>query len=89
MIRQNYRCRQGEVDLICLQGRYLVFVEVKYRSSQVMGEPAEAVDYRKQQRIRRVAAFFLYSAGLPEDTPCRFDVVSILGEEIKVIQDAF
>lgn len=89
LISRNYRCRQGEVDLICRHGKYLVFVEVKYRSSPVMGSPAEAVDHRKQERIRRVAAFYLYSHGLAEDTPCRFDVVSILGQRIEVIQNAF
>lgn len=89
ILRQNYRCRQGEVDLICRHEGYLVFVEVKYRSTQIMGAPSEAVDWRKQEHIRRVAVFYLYSSRLPEDTPCRFDVVSILGEEIKVIQNAF
>lgn len=89
IVERNYRCKQGEVDLICRHGRYLVFAEVKYRSSRIMGSPAEAVDQRKQERIRKVAAYYLYSSHLPEDTPCRFDVVSILGEEMEVIQDAF
>lgn len=89
IISRNYRCRQGEVDLVCRHGKYLVFAEVKYRSSPVMGSPAEAVDHRKQEHIRSVAAFYLYSHRLPEDTPCRFDVVSILGEQMEVIQNAF
>ena len=44
IIERNYRCRQGEVDLVCRHGRYLVFVEVKYRSTGRMGGPLEAVD---------------------------------------------
>ena len=89
IIRANYRCSQGEVELICRQGGYLVFVEVKYRFGLSMGTPEEAVNWRKQERIRKVAAFYMYTFKLPEDTPCRFDVVSILGEDIKVIQNAF
>lgn len=85
----NYRCRQGEIDLICRHGGYLVFVEVKYRAREKMGAPAEAVDDRKQERIRGAAAFYLYSRRLPEDTPCRFDVVGILGDGVEVIQNAF
>ena len=43
----------------------------------------------KQRQIRRMAAHYLYRKGLPEDVPCRFDVVAILGEEIRLIRDAF
>lgn len=89
ILEHNFRCRQGEIDLVCHHGRYLVFVEVKYRTRETMGAPAEAVDYRKQERIRHAASFYLYSHRLPEDTPCRFDVVGILGEKIELIQNAF
>ena len=61
ILERNYRCRQGEVDLICRDGGYLVFVEVKYRSDDRFGAPAEAVDGRKQARIRGAAAYYLYS----------------------------
>ena len=47
VLERNFRCRQGEIDLICRHGRYLVFAEVKYRSGLTMGSPAEAVDARK------------------------------------------
>ncbi len=89
VLERNFRCRQGEIDLICRHGRYLVFAEVKYRSGLSMGSPAEAVDARKQERIRRAAAFYLYSHGMGGDVPCRFDVVGILGSDIELIQDAF
>ena len=52
---RNYRTRYGEVDLIGLDGPYLIFVEVKYRSSGKMGSPLEAVDYRKRQKIMQTA----------------------------------
>lgn len=54
-----------------------------------MGGPLEAVGPRKQQRIRRTADWYLYSRGLPTDTPCRFDVVGIAGEQISLVKNAF
>ena len=89
ILEKNFRCRQGEIDLIARDGSYLVFVEVKYRSSLAKGAPAEAVGPLKQRRIRQTAVFYLYSRGLGLDSPCRFDVVSITGNEILLIQNAF
>ena len=89
LVERNYRCARGEIDLICRHGRYLVFVEVKYRADEGKGSPFEAVDSRKQGRIRPTAEYYLYSHGLPEDTPCRFDVVGILGENVEVMENAF
>ena len=53
IISSNFRCRAGEIDLIARDGRYLVFIEVKYRVNAQMGEPQEAVDTKKQQKISR------------------------------------
>ena len=82
----------GEIDLIARDGEYLVFVEVKYRTTGVSGYPAEAVDARKQQTIAKCAMHFLMKQG-NDDVPCRFDVVSIAGaegqEEITLYKDAF
>lgn len=69
--------------------QYLVFVEVKYRSTNESGLPEEAVDLRKQRQISRVAAWYLTEKDLDIYTPCRFDVVAIEGEEIRLYQDAF
>ena len=91
LLEKNFRCRQGEVDLIGLHEDCLVFVEVKYRKDQRSGYPEEAVFARKQQKIRHTASYYLYRHGYGEETPCRFDVVSIAGdeEEILLIKDAF
>lgn len=95
---KNYRSREGEIDLIARDGSYLVFVEVKYRKNMAKGDPAEAVGPLKQQHIRKTAQYYLYSHRYGEETPCRFDVVSILGSnhcdkngcgEICWIQNAF
>ena len=85
----NYRCRQGEVDLICRQGGVLVFVEVKYRKDAQKGWGMEAVDSRKQQRIIRAARVYLARHYTYQDIPCRFDVVSFCGEEITLVKNAF
>lgn len=89
IIEQNFRCRQGEIDLIGYDGAYLVFFEVKYRSSQNKGSAAEAVGYAKQKKICRVADYYRVMHYCMEDTPIRFDVVAVDGEEITWIRDAF
>lgn len=86
---RNYRCKQGEIDLIARHQGYLVFVEVKYRSGTGSGYGSEAVDYRKQRRIIRCAVWYMAREHVPEDQPCRFDVVSFLGEKVSLIQNAF
>lgn len=89
ILEKNYRCRRGEIDLIATDGKYLVFIEVKYRSSVGSGHPAEAVHAGKQRRIAEAALCYCYEHKIPENRPCRFDVVSILGDEIMHIKNAF
>ena len=89
ILGKNFRCRQGEIDLVCREGKELVFTEVKYRSDASCGSPFEAVDHRKQEKIRRTALFYLCRYGYPENTPCRFDVVGITGSNIQLIRNAF
>lgn len=86
---RNYRIRTGEIDLITKDGHYIVFCEVKYRRTLEKGYGYEAVGYYKQQRIVRTAQHYLLTNGYSEDTPCRFDVLSILGDEITHIENAF
>lgn len=90
IISRNYQNhRRGEIDLIAREQGILIFVEVKYRKTLKSGDPGEAVGVRKQQRIRTAALSYLYENRLSLDTPCRFDVVTVLGEEIRLIRDAF
>ncbi len=86
---RNFRCGPGEIDIVARDGKYLVFVEVKYRGSPARGYPEEAVRPEKQRRIRKAATVYLYRKGYSDDTLCRFDVVSILGDRIRLIRDAF
>jgi putative endonuclease len=66
----------GELDLVAVDGRTVVFVEVKTRRSQDAGHPAEAVDDDKQRRLTRLAVGYLRRHGLLE-YPARFDVIAI------------
>ena len=89
ILEKNFYCKAGEIDIIARDAEYLCFVEVKYRSDTENGFPEEAVDPRKTGRISRSAICYMNAAGLPEDIPCRFDVVSILGKEFLLIKNAF
>lgn len=91
ILQYNYRCRQGEIDIIAREGEYLVFCEVKYRSDRRKGMPSEAVNLKKQQVISRCALFYMTSNHI-WGCSCRFDVVGILGEngdEIQLYRNAF
>ena len=89
IICRNYRTRYGEIDLIGLDGPYLIFVEVKYRSSGRMGAPLEAVDSRKRQKIIQMARRYLSEHHYREDAPVRFDCVGMTPEKTEWIRNAF
>ena len=77
ILARNYSCRFGEIDIIAADRHYVVFVEVKTRSSCDYGMPAEAVDEAKRDRYERIAALFLQGFHVV-DVPVRFDIVSIV-----------
>lgn len=77
IVERGYRRPSGEIDLVALDGRTIVFVEVKTRRSNRRGSPAEAVDRKKQVRLTRAAAAYLKRRRLL-DQPARFDVVSVV-----------
>jgi len=92
ILARRYRLRIGEIDIVCRDGRTVVFVEVKAREGRVFGEAAEAVTATKRRRIVSLATEYLARHHL-SDQPCRFDVVSIqmnAGQPtIEVFQGAF
>jgi len=88
-VARNWRCREGALDLIVRQGRMFVFCEVKARTSDAFGVPAEAVTRTKQARIRRLAARWLAEAAPVRAREIRFDVVSILAGELEILEGAF
>lgn len=89
ILERNFRNRSGEIDIIAKDGEYFCFVEVKYRTTNDFGNPLEAVDYRKQNQIRKVAMYYLMKNKLSEWTPCRFDVIGFEGEKMTHIENAF
>jgi putative endonuclease len=88
VVARNWRCRDGELDLVVRRGVQLVFVEVKTRTSDRFGLPAEAVTAAKQRRLRGLAARFLRDTDAPAGR-LRFDVVAILAGQLEVIEAAF
>lgn len=76
LVERNYRCAAGEVDLIVLDRRVIVFVEVKTRTGHGFGTPLEAVQPRKQRKMMQAAQFFLSEKKLHQ-RDARFDVVGI------------
>lgn len=89
ILEMNYRCRQGEIDIIAKDQEYYVFIEVKYRKTLEYGTPQEAVGIAKQKRICGAAKYYLYSHNLGEFTPVRFDVAAVMGNKISYITNAF
>lgn len=92
IIEYNYFNRTGEIDIVAKDGKYIVFAEVKYRSGNNYGTAVEAVNVRKQIRIRRTAQGYLMQRGLRQDSFVRFDVIAIDGTtelNIKWIKNAF
>jgi putative endonuclease len=80
--------KAGEIDLIVGRGREIVFVEVKTRATDAFGDPSLAVTARKQLRLRRLGATWLSVSGV-HGVDVRFDVVSVLGVQVRVIENAF
>lgn len=76
ILNRNFRCRQGEIDIIAKDKEEIVFVEVKTRSNIVYGNPAEAVDSLKQKHIKKAAEIYVYINHI-ENYYMRFDVIEI------------
>ncbi len=91
VIKQNYKTRIGEIDIIAKDRETLAFIEVKTRESIEYGLPFEAVNRAKKKKIANVA--LLYLKKVKKIPPCRFDIVSIYYEKDKpkfeLIKDAF
>lgn len=76
IICMNFKCMQGEIDIIAEKNNMIVFIEVKTRTSKTYGEAREAVDLEKQKHIYRAAEYFLYKTQM-EEVFTRIDVIEI------------
>lgn len=88
VLARNWRCSDGELDLVLRRHRTVVICEVKTRTSTAFGSPVEAVTAAKQARIRRLAYAWLQATGTRAPT-LRFDVAEVVAGEITVLEDAF
>lgn len=86
LLERNFRIRGGEIDLICRDGRTLVFVEVRLRSRGDFGGAAASITTAKQRRIILAARHYLAGQA---DCDCRFDCVLLDGDRLEWIRDAF
>jgi len=89
IVERNYRCPVGEIDIIGRNEGYLCFIEVKYRKSEKRGDPMEAVNWQKQRKICKISSYYMMQRKISDVEPCRFDVVGITPEVIKLVKDAF
>lgn len=86
-VRRNYHGRVGEIDLVMLDGKTLVFTEVRYRASRSHGGGAASVTPAKQRRIIMAARRFLQLEKQHNWRRCRFDVISIGAENGRTVMN--
>ena len=89
IICTNYTCKAGEIDIIAKDGEYLVFCEVKFRSSGKAGGAFYAISKSKIEKITKSARWFMNERHVPPDTFCRFDAILIDGSEISHVKNAW
>lgn len=87
ILKRNFRCKQGEIDIIGKDGNCVIFFEVKYRKSDDYGHAFFAVDLKKQNRICRCATYFCVQNRWVSEF--RYDVIGITDTKIEWIKDAF
>lgn len=93
LLEKNYRTRFGEIDVIASKKSAIVFLEVKTRRNHRFGLPEEAIDWRKREKIIRVAEAYLQSKRL-DHREARFDILSVTWDgtrepEFSLLENAF
>jgi len=82
IVERNWRCPQGEIDIVALGGSTLVFVEVKTRRSLAYGHPFEAVDVRKRRQLWKLAhAWMAEHPQHAHGRAMRIDAIGVVGPE--------
>lgn len=88
ILATNFTCKIGEIDIIAKQKKTIVFVEVKTKSNLDFGYPREMVNITKQNKIRRVAEYYLLKTN-QTDCECRFDVIEVLDGKVEHLKACF
>ncbi len=94
VLGRNFRCRGGEIDIVCLDGRLLAVIEVRQRAHDRFGGALASVTPAKQRKMIRAARYLLLTSRELRDRLMRFDVIAVRGlpegdHEIAWIKDAF
>jgi putative endonuclease len=93
LLVRNYRCKQGEIDLIMRGKNEIVFVEVRSRHHADYGSAIESIDQYKQQKLMRAAHHYLLQKKWFDNVNCRFDIIAINPTQpeptIEWLEDAF
>lgn len=76
ILDRNFECRQGEIDIIALDKKEIVFIEVKTRTSNKYGTPSEAVNKIKQKHMLQTIKYYLYTRNLSNEC-VRIDVIEV------------
>lgn len=87
LLARNWRCRQGELDLVMREGKTLVFVEVRSRRGAAFGGAGASITQAKQAKLIRAAEHYLLQQR--GTMPCRFDAVLIDGDQLQWLKNAF
>jgi putative endonuclease len=93
ILKRNFNCPGGEIDIVARSGNLIVFVEVKARTSIEYARPEEAVGFRKRQNLKKAARYYVHDHPVRQ-CEYRFDVISVivtdsLKAELEWIQNAF
>lgn len=92
IIEQNFSTVRGEIDIIAVTGRILVFIEVKTRTSDAFGSPSESIDLDKASRIRKAASCYLTKMNAAGTLGFRFDIMAIMAKKnniMKVLKEGY
>lgn len=89
ILGRNYRNRFGEIDIIAKEKDVILFIEVKYRKDCKFGYPLEAVGIAKQEKIKRIASYYLKENCSGKYMNIRFDCIGIMESEIEWVKGAF
>lgn len=89
IIKRNYRCKIGEIDIIAIKDNILRFIEVKYRKNNSYGAPVLAVNAKKQKTIYTTAQWFLVDNNISDNVCCSFDIIAIQGNDIEYVFNGY
>ncbi|HOW58804.1 MAG TPA: YraN family protein [Candidatus Omnitrophota bacterium] len=93
IVQKNYKCKLGEIDVVAKRRGRIAFVEIKTRTSVQFGSPQEAVNFKKQEKLAKLAEWYLKEKKIT-NSPIAFDVVAVHWEDgkrplVRLIKDAF